>query len=317
MTPDSRLKHKTRNIVHSLVLIVGLALLMSLCAWILWGLVGVLWGLSGALLACIVGPRVSPKMTMRLFRARELSPHEAGHLGEILRVLSARAELPAVPRLNLIPSQTLNAFAVGRPGDAAIALSTGLLERLTLREATGVLAHEVSHVANNDLWIMAIADTFGRLTQVLSWIGVFLFLLNLPLLLTGAAGVPWAAIALLYFAPSIGNLLQLALSRAREYDADLDGADLSGDPAGLASALQKLERYQGRMWEDMIPTGRRIPHPSVLRTHPPTEERVRRLMTYAAGRTAHPPLLVEEAPRPQGLAPLHARPRFFWPGVWF
>jgi heat shock protein HtpX len=179
------------------------------------------------------------------------------------------------------------------------------------------LAHEVSHIANNDLWIMGLADTFSRLTQIMSWFGVFLVVFSLPTILAGGAGVPWAAIALLYFAPTIGNLLQLALSRAREYDADLEGATLTGDPAGLAMALEKLERYQGRMWEDMLPTGRRIPMPSVLRSHPPTDERIRRLLALGPKDRAHPPLGHRGQTGLSGITSHHPRPRYHWPGVWF
>ncbi len=312
-----RRSHKIRNIVHSVILVTGLAALMSLCAWILWGANGVFWGLIGAVLSFVIGPKISPKMVMRLFRARRLNPAEAGQLTTVVETLSARANLPAVPRLNLIPSPTLNAFAVGNRADAAIAVSAGLLERLSLREIAGVLAHEISHIANNDLWIMGLADTLSRLTQIMSWFGVLLLLFNLPAILAGGTGVPWAAVALLYFAPTIGSLLQLALSRAREYDADLEGAALTGDPAGLAMALEKLEHYQGSMWEDMSPAGRRIPVPSVLRSHPPTQERIRRLLELGPSDAAGPPLRHAGHLGLSGIVPAHPRPHYHWPGVWF
>lgn len=319
MSPSQnhRRSHKLRNIFHSVILIAGLAVLMSLCAWILWGANGVVWSLAGAALSFAIGPKISPKVVMHLFRARPLGPRDSPQLIAILETLSDRAGLPTVPRLNLIPSPTLNAFAVGKPADAAIALSAGLLDKLGLREISGVLAHEVSHVASNDLWIMGLADTFSRLTQIMSWFGVFLVVLNLPSITAGGGSVPWVAIALLYFAPTIGNLLQLALSRAREYDADLEGAALTGDPAGLAMALDKLERYQGRMWEDMLPTGRRIPLPSVLRSHPPTEERIRRLIELGPSNAGHRPLDHTGQAGLFGIAPPHPRPRYHWPGVWF
>ena len=309
--------HKIRNIVHSLVLIAALALLMSLCAFIIWGWSGIVWGLAGALLSFAIGPTVTPRMTMRMFRARPLDDREAGALNDIVRVLSKRAALPAVPKLNLIPSPTLNAFAVGKPEDAAIGVSSGLLQKLSLREVAGVLAHEISHIANNDLWTMGLADTFSRLTQTMSWLGVFLLLFNLPALFAGGAGIPWTAVALLYFAPTIGSLLQLALSRAREFDADLEGAELTGDPTALASALDKLERYQGRMWEDMTPAGRKIPIPSLLRSHPATEERVRRLLELKKTIAPQPPFEPAGQIQLLGRTSLNPRPRFYWPGVWF
>jgi heat shock protein HtpX len=309
--------HKVRNVIHSVILVLALAGLMSLCALIIWGWSGVVWAIAGAFISFALGPRISPKVVMRMFRARPVTPDEAGTLYKILSELSARAELPAVPKLNLIPSPTLNAFAVGKRTDAAIAISSGLLDKLTTREIAGVLAHEVSHIASNDLWIMGLADTFGRLTQIMSWFGVFLLLFNLPMLLTGGTGISWFVVLLLYFAPTIGNLLQLALSRSREYDADLEGTVFSGDPAGLAMALEKLEHYQGSMWEDMLPTGRRVPIPSVLRTHPPTEERVRRLLEIAPPDRPYRPLPRITGARPTLIRPLNPYPRYYWPGVWF
>ena len=112
--------------------------------------------------------------------------------------------------------------------------------------------------------------------------------------LSGAAGVPWLVVPLLLFAPQNATLLQLALSRARELDADLDAAGLTGDPGGLASALAKLERYQRGAWEQILIPGRRLPEPSVLRTHPPTAERIARLEALSGA----PPL-----PRSRRAAP--------------
>lgn len=315
---ESRRDHRARNLLHSAILICGMALLTGISAWILWGPLGLVWSLVAVAVAVIFIPRGSPQMVMKLFRARPLRADEAPVLMHILTELAARAGLDSVPRLYLLPSTTLNAFAVGRRDDAAIAVSSGLLNTLTPREITGVLAHEISHVRNNDLVTMGLADTFARLTQMMSYIAVFLFILNLPLALSGQAAVPWLAIMLLYFAPFLGNLLQMALSRTREYIADEDGAHLSGDPGGLASALEKLERYQGRFWEDMLPMGRRMPVPSVLRTHPPTEERIRRLLSLNPERPALAlPSRQHLKPAPWGRADLLRKPAYHWPGIWY
>ncbi|MEJ2326689.1 MAG: zinc metalloprotease HtpX, partial [Chromatiaceae bacterium] len=162
--------------------------------------------------------------------------------------------------------------------DAAIAVSDGLLRRMELRELTGVLAHEISHVANGDIRVMAFADLVSRVTGMLSLFGQILLLISLPLWLLSAADIPWLPILLLLFAPTLSALVQLALSRSREYEADRNAAELSGDPEGLASALRKLEYQQAGLWERLFMPTRRIPEPSMLRSHPPTEERVRRLL---------------------------------------
>lgn len=315
-----RRAHKARNYLHSAILIAGMALLTSACAWILWGPEGILWSLIAVGFAVVIGPQASPRMVMRLFRARPLLDGEADLLIRIVEELTRRAQLKSAPRLYLLPSTTLNAFAVGKTDNAAIAVSYGLLSRLSMREIAGVLAHEISHIRNNDLWTMNLADALSRLTQVMSYIGVFLFAINLPLAMSGQAQIPWLAVLLLYFAPTIGSLLQLALSRSREYDADLDGAHLSGDPVGLASALEKLERYQGRFWEDMLPMGRKVPVPSILRTHPPTEERVQRLLELHPERPAlRLPGRRDTAPAPWGRPGVIAvqGPGYRWPGVWY
>jgi heat shock protein HtpX len=156
--------------------------------------------------------------------------------------------------------------------------------------------------------------------QALAYLAIFLAIYNLPAFVKDEAEFPLFALALLYLAPTAGSLIQLALSRAREFDADLEAASLTGDPEALASALQKLERYQGRLWEDMrlpVPS-RRIPQPSLLRSHPRTEDRIARLKALA-DRPQLPPLPVTEEPMLSlaGLGPVAMRPRYRWTGVWF
>jgi heat shock protein HtpX len=231
----------------------------------------------GAAIAFALGPKVSPQLVLRLYRACEISPRELPEVARVLAALAERAGLERPPRLFYVPSAMVNAFAVGARADAVIALTDGLLRALDLRELAGVLAHEISHVRNRDLWLMAIADLAGRLTRVMTLFGLALLLVGVPLWLSGGDSLPWLVIPLLVFAPQITTLLQLALARAREFDADLDAAGLTGDPAGLAAALAKLERYQRGAWEQILFPGQRLPEPSVLRTHPPTGERIARL----------------------------------------
>ena len=274
-----RRRHKRRNRAQSLLLLGGMVALLSACGWILSGPEGVVWALIAGSLSLLFSPRVSPGLILRLYRARPIHPAELPAVYDLLARVCERAGLDRVPALYYVPSRMLNAFAVGRREEAVIALTDGLLRHLSLRELAGVLAHEISHVRNNDLWIMGLADAIGRLTSVMSFFGMMLLFFNLPYLLAEAERVPWLLIALLVFAPTIGSLLQLALSRTREFDADLDAAGLTGDPRGLAAALVKLERFQGGLLETLFLPGRRLPDPSLLRTHPSTEERVRRLLS--------------------------------------
>jgi heat shock protein HtpX len=191
--------------------------------------------------------------------------------------LAQRAQLPYVPALYYVPSRMLNAFAVGTRRNAAIGLTDGLLRGLNLRELTGVLAHEMSHIRNNDMRSMSVADVISRVTNLFSTFGKFLLLVNLPLIFMGSAPISWWAILLLIVAPFISGLLQLALSRTREFDADLDAIQLTHDPVGLMNALQKLEYYATNIWQQVLFPGRGVPDPSIFRTHPHTKDRLARL----------------------------------------
>jgi heat shock protein HtpX len=286
-------QHRWRNRLQSLALLAFMAGFLALLGWLLAGAGGVALLLAGGAFAVLFNPTVSPLWVMRLYGARRLDPVTAPGLSRVMTELARRAGLPAVPALYYLPSSTLNAFAVGTPGQSAVALTDGLLHRLGDRELVGVLAHEISHIQFNDLWVMGLADLFSRATSLLSLFGQFLLLLNLPLVLLGVATVSWWAVLLLIFAPHLSALAQLALSRTREYDADLNAAHLTGDPDGLASALVKIEHLQGGWLERILLPGRGIPEPSLLRTHPLTSDRVERL---DALNPARPPLLRDLPP---------------------
>ena len=317
---DRRRQHKMRNDLHSGLLVGGLGLVTAFSAWLIWSWPGVLIAVAWIGVLYLFAPRLPPQIVMRMYRARPLDP---GHGSQILYVvdeLARRAGLPAAPKVFVIPSLTLNAFAAGTREKAVIGLTEGLLRRLSLPELAGVLAHEISHVRNNDLAVMGLADVMTRFTQALSYLALFLAIFNLPAMLLGESDMPLSALLLLYLAPSIGSLLQLGLSRTREYDADLEGAELTGDPRSLASALEKLERYHGSFWEDlMFPVpSRRIPQPSLLRSHPPTEDRVARLLALES-RELGPPIEVVEEPFVSmvGMGPGSMQPRYRFPGVWY
>jgi len=315
---DENSRPKLRNVFHSFVLVGGIAALTALCAWLLFGGAGVVWTFVSVALILLLGPRVAPEAIMRMYHAQRVPPEQGGALMRIVNALARRAGLEAQPKVYVIPSKMMNAFATGQRDDASLAVTTGLLNRLNTRELAGVLAHEISHIRNGDLWIMGVADILSRLTLFMSYLAVFLVAVNLPLAMMGEAHIPWLPVLLLYFAPTISAVLQLALSRAREYDADLEGARLSGDPDGLASALVKLERYQGQFWENIFMPGRKNPAPSLLRSHPKTEDRVARLRELDPGELE--PLSLPGNPLEQfaGMGGFFARPRYHWTsGLWY
>jgi heat shock protein HtpX len=272
------LQHAWRNRVQSLFLLAAMGAFLALLGALLWGPGGILMLVAAGVFGVALNPAVSPSWIMRLYGARPIHLQQAPQLWSLVERLAARAELPRMPHLYYLPSSMLNAFAVGTRKQAAIAVTDGLLRDLKLREVAGVLAHEISHIHSNDLWVMGLADLFSRATHLLSLMGQFLLILNIPLILLGQEGIDWLAILLLVFAPHISALAQLALSRTREYDADLNAARLTGDPEGLARALAKIERVQGGWLERIFMPGRRVPEPSLLRTHPQTNERITRLL---------------------------------------
>jgi heat shock protein HtpX len=308
------LAHKTANALQSVLLVATLAGLLGLLAWIIGGGALAVFALATVTVLYLANPVASPRLVTLLYPGRLLHPAEAPQQFALLAELAHRAGLSRVPRLYYIPTSVMNAFATGHRDDALVAVSDGLLRRLELREQAGVLAHEISHIANGDLAVMAFADLVSRIAGAFGLLGQLLLLLTLPTALATGMDIPWLALLVLLAAPTLSALVQLALSRNREYEADLAAAELTGDPAGLASALDKLERYQGRFWEQILMPGRRVPDPSLLRTHPDTEDRVARLLSLVPQRK---PLTVQgdAALGPYAVPP--RRPRYRLPGLWY
>ena len=323
MDLDRLRAHRFRNSLQSLLLA---GLLAGLCAWLAWLIGG---DLAAVLVVAFVAgmylanPAASPRLIMALYRARPLVPERNPGIYRLLEALSERAGLDYTPLVYYLPSRVMNAFSTGGRGGAAIAVSDGLLRGLEPRELTGVLAHEVSHIAHDDIRVMGFADLVSRVTGFLSTAGQVLLLINLPLLVLTEYHIPWLPVLFLVAAPSLSALLQLALSRNREYEADRRAAELTGDPEGLASALGKLGRQEGRFWEQILLPGQRVPDPSLLRTHPPTEERVRRLLELRTprrpSRSLIPGLYGDDADLfdaiRHGQSP--HRPRRHFTGLWY
>ncbi len=274
--------HRRRHLINTLqtwLLLSGSLALLIVCAWTLAGPAGIAYALVFGGISLFAIRRISPQMVLAMYKARPVTRAEFPQGLAIAEELARRAGLPNAPKLHVIPSQMMNAFAVGRKDQSVVAVTDQLIRSLTARELTGVLAHEMSHIRNEDLKVMALADTVSRFTSLMSTIGIVSLLFNIMWMASGSAPqVPWTAVLVLLLAPTVGGLLQMALSRTREFDADLGAAMLTGDPEGLAQALTKLEKAQGKVWESLILPGGRIPDPSILRSHPLTATRVARLL---------------------------------------
>lgn len=294
MLPRLTTEQKLRNLGHTLLLIGSMALLLALISELLFGAGVWPWVFAGVILAMSTLPDISPRWILRLYKARQIYPDEAPGLTQLIEEIGQRSGVNPIPTLYWIPSSTSNAFSVGSRSDSAIALTDGLLRLLNSRELAGVLAHETSHIVNHDMRLMNLADLISRLTHMLSMIGILLAIISLPLALLGMPLVPLAGLLLLIVAPTISALLQLGLSRVREFQADLSAAHITGDPEGLASALGKIEQRHASLWQRILLPGYGDPQPSLLRTHPATAERVRRLLELRDNReTFGRPLAME------------------------
>ena len=202
--------------------------------------------------------------------------------------LAARAGL-RTPELFLLRAPQPNALTMGTRDDAAVAVTDALMQSLDRREVRGVLAHEIAHIQANDIWLAGLAGTMRRFTGALALAGGIGLLFTLPALAIGAIGVPLPVVLLMLAAPTLSGLLQMALARSREFNADRTAGALCGDPRGLASALVSLEQRRRTWWELMFgyrpaPAQRRLTD-----SHPPTSERVARLLALAGPRPAPPP----------------------------
>lgn len=258
--------------------------LMAGAGALVGGWLGALVALALALFASSAATRYADRIVLRAARARLLRPWEAPHLHALLSELAARSGIPT-PRLWLVPSRRANAFAVGRdPATANVAVTVGLVEALDARGLAGVLAHEVAHIRYRDILLSSLAAT---VTAILASAGRWMLtitVLALPLFLLWAPKVLLAT-ALLVMAPVAAVLLQAALSRQREFAADEEAARLTGDPLGLAAALDDIDATQRPLWWVLF--GLRPAeddHP--LRSHPATPQRVERLLSMVGRRRA-------------------------------
>jgi heat shock protein HtpX len=265
----------------------------------LFGVIGAsIGGASGMLMALLFGGAMnifaywfSDTMVLKMYNAQEVDETSAPQFYAMARELSGRAGLP-MPRVYLIDEAQPNAFATGRnPDNAAVAATTGILHLLSAREIRGVMAHELAHIRHRDILISTISATMA---------GAISALANFTMIFggrdsEGRPGNPIASIAVALLAPLAASLIQMAISRAREFEADRGGAEICGDPDALADALAKIDAYAPG-----IPMPVAEAHPATAQmmimnplsgggiaglfsTHPPTEERVDRLRVMAGG----------------------------------
>jgi heat shock protein HtpX len=279
------------NLIRTGLLIAALtALFMAIGFWV--------GGERGMIIAFLIAGAMNfvtywtaDSMVLRMYNAHEIGPAEAPQLFRLVHDLAARAGLP-MPRVYVIDSDQPNAFATGRdPAHAAVAVTTGLLRAMPEHEIAGVLAHELAHVKNRDTLTMTITATLaGAIGMLANW----LFFLSPGR--DNGRGHPlglFASLIVMFLAPLAATLVQLAISRTREFAADEEGARISGEPLWLADALARLENHTRRVPNFFAESNPATAHlfivnplsgvrlDSLFATHPPIEERVARLRAMA------------------------------------
>ena len=277
------------NLVKTAILMAAITGLFIAVGAMLGGQEGMVMALIFAIGMNFFSYWFSDKLVLKMTNAQEVDEDSAPQFYEMIRELANKANLP-MPRVYLIEEDSPNAFATGRnPENAAVAATTGIMRILSNRELRGVMAHELAHVKHRDILISTIAATMAGAVSAIA---------NMALLFgnrnsDGRSGNPIAGILVAILAPMAAGLIQMSISRAREYEADLGGAEIAQDPEALAFALEKIHRYR-RQRQMCI----RDSHPETAQmmimnpltasgisqlfsTHPATEDRVHRLMEMA------------------------------------
>jgi heat shock protein HtpX len=266
------------------VLLLGLLTGIILFIGSFWGQNGLMIALAMSIVMNFASFFFSDKIALSMHQAQPVGREEAPQVYRILDFLCARNGIP-VPKVYIIPDESPNAFATGRnPQHASVAVTQGAMRLLNEEEITGVLAHELAHVKNRDILISSVAATLA---------GIIMFVARASAFFGGGrerddeGGGALGGLLMIIVAPIAAMLIQMWISRTREYQADASGAEAAGSPHGLASALQKLENYSKRIPMDASPSTAHmfIMHPfsggslmNLFSTHPPTAKRIERLL---------------------------------------
>lgn len=274
------------NTLRTAMLLTVLTLLFVFVGQLVGGRNGAIYAFVFAIIMNFGAYWFSDKLVLMMYKAQPISPSEAPRLYSMVQELASNAGLP-MPRVYLIPNDSPNAFATGRnPQHAVVAVTRGILDLLDENELRGVLAHELAHVQNRDMLIGSIAATLAGAISMLA------FMARWGAILGGFGGKDdrdggiVGLLAAAIVAPLAAMLIQMAVSRSREYGADASGARIAGSPYGLSNALAKLEQGSQRRPLQANPTSAHlfIVNPlrgksvwNLLSTHPPIEERIRRL----------------------------------------
>ena len=278
------------NRLKTTLLLIGLTLLLILIGHMIAGPAGALVAFVLALVMNLISFWFSDRIVIGMYRGKEISPQDEPELHRMIDNLSQAANIPK-PKLYLLPLNIPNAFATGRgPGHASIAVTKGILRSLNSQELEGVLSHEMAHIKNRDILIATVAATLAGAIMMIAYWGRWIAILGTGDEEGGGMGLI-GLILISILGPLAATVIQLAISRTREYEADREGAYLSGKPLELANALEKLEimaRTRPLRGGSLSSAHLFIVNPfrgdflfRLFSTHPPIEERIRRLRALA------------------------------------
>jgi heat shock protein HtpX len=273
--PRALARARRRNGLETAATLAALGGLAAAIGYVAADAQGLLFGLGFAGLALAVSAVPGEALFRQALGAQPLSPFQAPGLHAMMAELSARAGLAAPPRLWLLPQKPLQAIAAGTAASPGIGVTRALVEALPPRELAAVLAHEISHVRDGDLFVLRLAAIAATATRAMAQAGLIVAIFAG----LGAIGAHPLLPVLLILSPLVADLLTLSLTRSREFLADAGAADLTGDPEALASALARLKRIQGDDFERLAARG-----PSWLRwfrTHPTVAQRIAALEEIA------------------------------------
>ena len=282
------------NTVKTIGLMVFMTLLLVFVGAAIGGRSGMIFAFAIATIMNFGSYWFSDKIVLRMYRAQPVSEAEAPELYAIVRTLVQKAGMP-MPKVYIIPEDTPNAFATGRnPEHAVVAVTQGIMRLLSREELSGVIAHELAHIRHRDMLTGTIVATIAGAISMLAQMAQWAMLFGGSRRDDDEGGSPVAALVMMIVAPIAAMLVQMAISRTREYEADAGGAKIAGNPSGLANALLKLEK--GNQVIPMADAKPATAHMFIVNplhgggllklfsTHPPIAERVKRLNEMARGR---------------------------------
>jgi heat shock protein HtpX len=276
------------NTLKTAILMVGLTLVLVWAGGVFGGRSGMTMALIFALMMNFFTYWFSDRIVLKMYRAKEVDETEAPELYSLVRRLTQKAGMP-MPRIYIINQPQPNAFATGRnPKNAAVAVTTGIMRILSVEELEGVIGHELSHIKHRDILIGTVAATIAGAISYLAYMAQWAMIFGSSD--DDEGGNPFAAIVMMIVAPIAAMLIQMTISRSREYAADTSGARIAGNPRYLASALKKLHMASQQIPLQAQPATAHmfIVNPlsgggvsRLFSTHPPIEERIARLESMA------------------------------------